>query len=115
LSDLRHPDFGDRLLSGISWRVALSFKGDAHPSFLAPHDVTAPPELVARHEKRKAVGDVKRAQDFERRAGVRQILHGTVHAAAAELDGSGLKHAATRSYPVFVHGLGFRHVTLRFS
>src|SRR3974390_2414202 len=99
--------------SVIQSRVA-SIEGDAEPSFLAPDDVTAPLELIAGHKKREAVWNVKRAQDFQRRAGIREILDRTIHAAAAELDGSGLKHAATRGYSVFIHGLGFRHGTLRF-
>lgn len=64
--------------------------------------MATPLELVARHKKREAVRDVKRAQNFQRRAGFREILDRAVDATAAELDGSGLKHAATRRYAMFV-------------
>ena len=35
-----------------------------------PHDMAGPLKLVARHKKRKAVGDEERAHNFKRCAGL---------------------------------------------
>ena len=78
---------------------------DAYTFFLAPNDMASPLELIARDKEREAVGDKQRGHDFERSPCLGQVANDAVNSTAAELNCSGLQHAATWRYPVFVHGL----------
>jgi hypothetical protein len=83
--------------------VAL-IERDADPLFLPPDDVAEPFELIAGDEKREAVGDEQRGDNFERRTCFGQITNGAINSAAAELNRSGFQHAVAQRNSVFVQG-----------
>ncbi len=60
-------------------------------------------ELITGHKKREAVGDEQWGHDFECGPCFGKVANGAVYSTAAELNRSGLQHAATWGNSVFVH------------
>ena len=75
---------------------------------LAPDDVAGSRQLIGPNNQRESVRNIERAQDFERRPGVRKVAHMTVNCFAAALNRAGLQDTATRYNPLMVHRAGIR-------
>lgn len=81
------------------------FESDADPVSATPHHLAKPLEIVAGHEQRKLVGNVKRSGHFKSRAGVRDILDDAVDLALSEPDRCGFKR--TTALNSAFHGMGY--------
>ena len=85
-------------------RRRLLFEGDAYPLFVAPDDVTRPPEMLRRDAEDQPVRNIERADDFQCRPACRQVLDDTTdRPAAAELNRAGLQDSVTMRRTAFAH------------
>ena len=88
---------------GIQSGSLTSVEGHADAFFLAPNDVTRPPQPIARDAQGKPLGKPQGAVDFERRAGLGDVANRAGDRVSAELDRSGFEDAMTRCDTMLGH------------
>jgi hypothetical protein len=80
-------------------------EGHANPLLFPPYDVAGPVHIVGLDDQFESVGNIERAEYFERSPGRRQASYGAADgSAAAEPNCSRLQNTPSRCPAVFVHG-----------
>jgi hypothetical protein len=99
---------GSKTLKGEAATDGASVEGDANSLFGAPNHPASLFELVVFEVQHELVGDVERGVHLKLRARLRSVFDDAIYSAAAELNRSGLEHAATWCCATFAHGIEIR-------